>query len=255
MSDIKFIGRVLPEACKISMQSPSINWKSKDAKLDTTFTVSIKESLVFVECKVNQYVASDFIMLFRQAFDLSRACVDLVAFKTAKGLSVVLDSFVDPNGEHSLILPEDSNLSELCTVFDLNNLDEIYKIILTEPPLFMAMNDLIASIIFPHHSPVNCARVIEGIRTLIAPTGIDKKRSWSYLHENLHIKSGYLKLITEHSKAPRHGERVYISGKITQEIVRRTWIVMNRFLEFRKRGNTQLPQSEFLVLNGSDSYS
>lgn len=52
----------------------------------------------------------------------------------------------------------------------------------------------------------------------------------------------YLKYITDHSKAPRHGESSHTPGDITNEVVARSWSVMNRYLEYRKAGGV-LPSS------------
>ena len=34
---------------------------------------------------------------------------------------------------------------------------------------------------------------------------------------------------------PRHGDRKFVSEEITSEIIRRTWIIMDRYFEYRKR--------------------
>jgi hypothetical protein len=111
----------------------------------------------------------------------------------------------------------------------------------------MALNDLVTANTLPHYSPVTCARTIEGLRHLIAP-GLQPKDGWSSLRQNLNIDENYLKFITDHSKGPRHGDPQHIPGAITTDIITRTWVIMNRFLEYRKRGNDALPISEFPML-------
>jgi hypothetical protein len=78
-------------------------------------------------------------------------------------------------------------------------------------------------------------------------TRAQTKLSWAKLQEALKVREAYLKMITENSTAGRHGYREHISGPITSEITRRTWAVMNRYLELRVRVVDELP-SEFLIL-------
>jgi hypothetical protein len=47
------------------------------------------------------------------------------------------------------------------------------------------------------------------------------------------------------AKGPRHGDVTTTTFSANRETIRRSWIVMNRFLEFKKRGNQRLSLSEF----------
>lgn len=253
MPIIKFTGQILPKILKISLQNHPITWRALDNSLNADFNVQIKDSSVLIECNVNQYLPTKFNQLFCVAYDLARACIDLVAFSSAKSFSVDLDTFIDPNGKSSPILLEDPALTSLCTVYSLedsnqNNLSEISKIIMTETPLQIALNELIMSLSDRHGAIARCARAVEGIKIMIAPPGTDSKIAWSCLRKNLCIEEGFLKFITDHSKAPRHGDRSFIPEKIIREVMRRAWMIMNRFLEFRKEGNVPLSQSRFPIL-------
>jgi hypothetical protein len=68
------------------------------------------------------------------------------------------------------------------------------------------------------------------------------------MRDSLNIDQPYLEFITEHSKGPRHGDVKGSTFSATRETIKRSWIVMNRFLEFRKRGNRPLSLSEFPLL-------
>jgi hypothetical protein len=121
---------------------------------------------------------------------------------------------------------------------------------LSDPSVFLAVNDLIASIAVSHHAAINCGRVIETIREVMTPSGADRKRGWEAMQQNLNLNLTYLKFITEVSTAPRHGKRTgATSQKNFTETVNRSWIVMNRFLEYKKRAHKQLPLAEFPLLS------
>ncbi len=253
MPIVKFLGKIHPEVVQISIiDPPTVNWSAKDLGLEMAFKFRIEGSDVFVECDVNRLDAADFVPIWMRAFDLVRGVVDLACFSTGIGATVTLNTMINPQGVRSIVLPQDTGLAALCTAFRLGkppNADftAILNIVLKEPPLFMAINDLITAITLPHHSAVVCARAIERLRHIIAP-GLVPKDSWESLRNNLHIDKDYLTFITSYSTGPRHGDPQHIPGTTTTEIIKRSWTVMNRFLEFRKIGNVPLPISEFPLL-------
>jgi len=70
------------------------------------------------------------------------------------------------------------------------------------------------------------------------------------MQTGLNLDAAYLKLITDQSVGPRHGDHQYVLGTMTREIATRSWTVMNRFLEYLKRGRAALPPDEFPLLKG-----
>jgi hypothetical protein len=179
---------------------------------------------------------------------VSRTAVELVAFTKGWGLSVELSKFVTPDGvEREIGVLMHENLSSLCTAYDLtHDFNNVWAIVQGDKELFGILNDLISSITTPHVSVVNCARAIDGIRNLIS----SKKNDWAAMHRALRVDAPYLMFISEHSKGPRHGNRGYVDGPTIDTILERSWSVMNRFLEYRKRKCTDLPESEFGILVG-----
>ena len=49
-------------------------------------------------------------------------------------------------------------------------------------------------------------------------------------------------------QGPRHGDVMRTTFTEGQEVRKRAWITMNRFLEFKKRGEKKLPLFEFKEL-------
>ena len=251
MPKVSFLGKVFPEAYQLSISSlPIIRWESPDVGLTWLITIKIEKNVVTIECDVNRYSASELIITYMRAFDQVRSAINLAAFATGIGFSVVIDTLIDQNGRQTAFALKDDGIAALCTMIDLNassSYSEVFNIVATEPALFQALDDLIVSISLPHHSVVNCARAIEGIRHMIAP-GKKEKVAWIEMRRILNISEPYLRMLTDHSPPPRHGDRTHIPGAITMEIVKRSWRVMNRFLEYRKRGNKPLPEAEFPTL-------
>lgn len=252
MPTIHLLGRVLPEVVKISVDhTPIVKWESPDISLTMEFTNHITDSRIDVECKLNRWDPDTFVPVYMRALDLGRASVDVIAFTMGYGLTVFLDTLVDPSGTRSTILLKDDSLPPLCTAFTLNKgFDEVHSMVLQDTALYMALNDLIVAITLPHVAPVNCARAMDRLKHLIALPGAKDKHAWQKMQDALRINEAYLKLITDHSAAPRHGKPINIPGAVTTEITRRAWTVMNRYFEYRKRNDGPLPLREFPTLTG-----
>jgi hypothetical protein len=256
MPIVHFKGRVLPAVMLITISDlPSVHWEQANLHLIMDITTRITNSVIDMEFDVNQLDEADLSPLLMRAWDLSRAAVDIYCYTRGVGLTVYIDTYVKPNGEESSVLPQMPGLAAYCTAFDIvpgntgnNNFDSFYRMVVSEPALFMAINDLIVSITLPHHASVNCARAIEGIRVLMVPPGIDRRQGWPLMRQNLNLEQAYVEFVTDVSTAPRHGDRTHIPGPTVIETTTRSWIIMNRFLEFRKRGSP-LPIAEFPLLS------
>ncbi len=259
MPVIRFDGRVLPAAIQVSVQDhPSINWKDAEEDLDIKFTISIRNGIVSVECEVEKFDQDvHMVRIFMRAFDLARATVDLVAFNSGYGLTVVFDTFTSPSGVTSPFVSHDPRLVPLCTAFRLgeqatdlatNNFHQTLLIVALDWRVAHALRGLIEAITLPHESAVNCARSIEGLKNIIAVPGLSKGQAWKAMREALNLSEPYLKLITDVSTGPRHGDHSHVPGTITVEITQRSWVIMNRFLEYKKRGSQPLALADFPIL-------
>jgi len=253
MPKIVLTGRVLPAAISVNVDGlGTINWKSPDIELEMAFDIRIKNSVVTIECETNRFTPPDDVQeIWRRAFDLTRAAVDLIAFAQGRGLTVLIETLTDPTGVTSNIVAEDAALGTLVTAIQLEkNFLEIWKIVATNPALFQALNDLVAGIALPHQAAVNCARVVEGLSHLIGGVGADAKARWKALREALNLDRTYVQPITDVSTDPRHGNRTHIPGGVLRPITTRSWVIMDRFLEYRRRGGAPLREPEFPLLKG-----
>jgi hypothetical protein len=254
---IHFLGRVLPPECDISIGYVPVIYWNEPALLDfvPAFVVHIKNSNVDVECRLDTFRVERYISLHIRAFDLVRAAVDLVAFSTGYPLTVIFTTFVHPDGKQEPLVGFNSCLAPLCTAFRINapstdkSFDEIYNIVVQEHELFMALRDLIDANTLPHIGITNCGRVLDGIRRMISPRENDRARGWAAMQTALNISRSYQEWVTGLAANPRHADRSHISGTDTAEVVRRTWSIMNRLLEYRKGGNKPLTAPDFPLLN------
>ncbi|WP_316174701.1 MULTISPECIES: hypothetical protein [unclassified Bradyrhizobium] len=259
MPTVKFFGRVFPDAVKLDIaEHPRVNWKDQTIDLDLDIDVSISASRVEITCALPRFDHErHFVPVYMRAFDIARTTVDLAAFATGYGFTVLIEQFTDASGVTTPIVPMELRLSQYCTAFSLgpsadlasNHFNNVLQRVLKDHRIFPCLRDLIDSIILPHVSSTNCARAIEGLREMIANENIPRDKAWQRMQIALNASKDYIQSITNASRGPRHGDRTHIPGTVTTEIVERSWILMNRFLEYKKRGDTALPIDQFPMLS------
>jgi hypothetical protein len=244
---IQFSGRVFPLSVQVTLKLPVIDWKDEELGLKMQFDGTIEKGMAHITCLTNK-LENDYQMvaIYNRAFDILRTGIDLVSFGTGRPWTLVIEQYVDANGgDHAFGLNE-PGLGPLCRAVTHDQFNHIFGLLIGEPPLFYALHDLIESIRLPRRPIVNCTRVIETLRVQMSGGG--RGKGWPELQNNLQISQAYLKFITAQSRGHRHGDWDVLPSSVAQEAVRRTWVIFDRFLEFRKRGNTPLDASEFPLL-------
>jgi len=258
MPIIRFRGRVLPPGAYMVHAGPlTLLWPEPDKSGHMKFVVHIVDSVVEVACELATYKVGDSIALPHiRAFELARSVVDCIAFVDGAGLTLVLEQLISPAGVVSSILARNMRLPQHCTAFSKaadappeQTLEAMWRLVIREPPLFLALNDLVAAATIPGQVAVNCGRAIEGLRAIMVPLDTNRKAGWAMLQDHLNIERSYREFITNTSTGPRHGDRTDIADDISQRVIERSWVIMNRFLEYRKRGNLPLPTSQFPILS------
>jgi hypothetical protein len=230
---------------------PSAEWIITDISDTVKMSTSVKDSIITVTCHSEKFSHENMVYYYMRALDLARGMVDVTAFSLGMGLSVHIFKYkVEGESLERFLLLEDKTLPPLVKSYDMKNIRDITQIVMSNPAIFMAMNDLILAITLPHHSPVNCARAVEGIRHLIAGSDIKAEDQWNLMRTALNVDKAYLKMLTDTSANPRHGNREHIIGSLTREITQRAWIIMDRFLQYKKGNDKALTSPEYPLLVG-----
>jgi hypothetical protein len=255
MVHVRFHGRILPEAFEIEILNlKPMHLRNDAGKIINTVTFNIAHDQIEIDCEVESFQSDkDFYRLYSQALDISRVIADLISFSEARPLTVLIEKITPPGEtEPKGILIQFPDLRSLCTFWkEGDDLNEVINLLGSDAHIIWALRDMIEAIEIPNRVPLNCGRVLDAIRNLIAPDSEnDRKKGWKRLSAELQLGEGYTKFVTDHSISPRHGRRRSTTGVTNIEIQRRTWTTMNRFLEYRKRGNKTLPISEFPLVNG-----
>lgn len=259
MPIVRLFGKIHPEFRKFTLPQPiNVNWGSADLGFPLVMHASVKESAFEISSDLPRFEDSMTSTLCARGANLMRAYMDAAAFSTGLGFVMTWTYMQKPDGKMYDISSGNEYLAPLCTAYTFpprnaienQEFNEIVRLMLGEPQLLGAMMDLADTLYFHHQTPTNCGRVLDALRKALAPNKAPSA-GWTVLQKALRLSRSYTEWISEQSTDPRHGERVTpIPEQTVKEISIRTWNIVNRFLEYRKRGNHPLPESEFSLLSG-----
>jgi hypothetical protein len=205
---------------------------------------------VEITCYMNRYDDSLLSTAYQRSLHAAKACVAIVSFESSVGLDILITEFMDPSGTRYPMAFRSEAVTGLCKSFSLPaDFIEITELVLKDTLLFLALIDLNDSLTHSD-TALLCARAIERLRHAVAGKDASPDIGWPKVHRALRVDQKYLQFITAHSHAPRHGARFNHTPDITKEVSKRSWIVMDRFITYRRRGSVALWEDEFPLLKG-----
>jgi hypothetical protein len=252
METVKLFGRVLPFGLNVGAEAPELKWRWVDENIEFTFRVKIVNSEITVECDIDKYETRYNSELYKRASDLARVCVNMVAFATGYGLITMIEVMELPDGGRIAMHRREIIPPSSCSAFGLGptraaEFDQVFRQIIQEPPLFIALDDLVRAVTSQHTSLAECGRVLDRLRRIIAPT-LDGAVAWQEMHKALNVSRAYQEWVSKRSTGTRHGDSTFVPGAVSSEVTKRTWAIFNRFLEYRKRGHQRLTAPDFSEL-------
>jgi hypothetical protein len=252
MEKVVFHGRVLPPHIQITANSPKINWRVEEFDITITCSVLIDKSVATVILELQEWRLEYLSDFHKRATDLARATVNMLAFSTGHGLFVMIDSITYPHGVLGTLHRQELGVERLVTSFSLDpsrlqELNDSFLTILFDHNIFIALDDITSAVINGHMAQANCGRAIEMIRNIISPKKISNA-AWKEMQEALNVSREYQESISKDLTANRHGASAAVPGPIVSKTIERTWSIMNRLIEYKKRGSVPLKPSEFPLL-------
>jgi hypothetical protein len=212
--------------------------------------VEITGTDVVIVCHMSRYDDTLLSTAYQRSMHTAKACLAIYTFESSIGLDIAITEFIDPSGTRHPMVFRSAVIAGLCHSYSLpSDFEAITQIVLKDTLLFLALIDLAESITQPD-TALLCARAIDRIRHAIAGRGVRHADGWPKVHEALRTDAAYLQFITEHSKAPRHGERFNHPPNVTTEVSRRSWIIVDRYIAYRRHGGVPLPLDKFPLLAG-----
>jgi hypothetical protein len=201
----------------------------------------------YLSALVGDYLSEMFIIII----NILRARIDLVSFHLGTGTTISVNRVTDVDGRTTDTNFGSPVLRGLCTSFSgQNNYDQLLWMVTTNQSLGLALDDLILAAAMPNHIPVNCARVVDGIRNLIAGDGANEDVAWEMMRSALNVDLLYVKFISDLSKKHRHAKRVTIEQSALDESLKRSWKLMDRYFHLIILKVWSLPIDDFPPLLG-----
>lgn len=254
MPTVHFYGGLHPKHYRLnSAQAFGGNWGDADLGFPLIMEAKIVDSDFEVACILPKFEESMIGVLLARSENLIRAFSDTVSFATGFGFTLMWDTIKRPDGVTGPIGKFNPELGAICKSYKFppqNALDSaefmrVLNIVTAEPNLMGAIMDVADTLANFHQTPTNCGRALDGIKKSIAP-GLEPGAAWGVLQNILRVSKPYREYVTTRATNPRHGDRsTAMPANVISEILRRTWNILDRYIEFRKRGGQPLPENEF----------
>lgn len=245
--EFSYLGSISPETPRLTIDDHPVVLSDVLDGNPAHMTVLIDGARFEVRVSLAEFNEQVWEGLYGPASDLVRTLAEATGFVRGIPYSTTIDTVVRPDGTQRPVILGDRQLAALGS-FSEEDIRRIAQLTLEDFPLALALSDLLMVLAKTHYSPIACGRVADGLARLIAPDE-KPKQAWSSLHATLRVDDAYVRLLSEHSKASRHGDREYVPGDITQELARRAWMLMDRYLRFRLDG--ALDPDVYPVLSGA----
>lgn len=263
METVRYIGWVRPRPINVTLLpilQASVDGHQLPAPVQ--MTLNIEGSRIQVECKMENYKAIGYENLTETVVDFAKTAISLISFATGITLVADIEMIIEPDAFPTYIVMGSTILSEYCKSYDIDEqTDESRKtfrdvlgIVLSDYALSSNMRDLASMMNMPSQAPIVCGRVLEGVRKMINPTE-NRAVGWTDFQTALNCSPAYATYLSDKSKKPRHGDRTYVTNDEIGDVTEKIWTIMNRFLEYRKRGNQALPLTDFPLLELTDEES
>jgi hypothetical protein len=244
MSIIRFRGRVIPTAHQIALSGPFIKHVHGYGQTQT-YTVTTEGTMMTVTCELSKSSDEDLTSIMQRARIFGQTVLNVISFSTTTVYRFIIEEGQLPGQPWHRITQGCQAAKGICTVCELGtpSISAVFALANDINVLF-ALDDLIRGVEDVFLTRINCGRVVDALKKVLAPRA-GSKQQWQISRHSLNLDLSYVSFIMKASIEGRHGNRVASELGIEDELLRRTWMIMNRFLELKKRGLQKLPDDEF----------
>lgn len=243
-----FIGVVEPTILELSIEyRPEYLRSGAQESPDALVKIEVKNGRLRVEVRSAKFDLETAGELLIPCLDDAQALVDAAGFIEGVPYRAVINEIHYPDGSlcpvilSSRELPEHSHLRER----DIENLADLA---LNDIQVKGMVRDAMMMVGTTNYAPTSCGRIVDGMVRHM--TGGSKGEHWAKLHAALNVDRDYVKLLTDQSKAARHGHREYVDAPTVATLAARTYVLVSRYVAYLLRGKSPLPESDFPMLRG-----
>ncbi len=256
MDKLQVGGIILPrDGASFDIQMPDREFELLEYGVENTrFNLSIIKSDFQIEWDCPQtYKVSHLEIYLARSVDIMYAALSMVTFATGIYYFPHFDRIRKPDGFVSTpVIFGDPKLVGLCKNYSVLDMTPGFDVVFSSGQLMRAMRDLNDTMTNPHIVAINCTRVLETIKDVMTSSlKLGDSKKWYIMRHSLNIDRSYVQYITDWSLNHRHGRAELLPGDELREIWRRTWIIMDRFITYRKLGLPKLDETEYPTLSVS----
>jgi hypothetical protein len=258
MDKLRLSGVVLPKhGASFNILMPDREFQLREYGVENArFSLSVIKSDFHIEWDCPQtYNERHLEIYLARSVDIINAALSMVSFATGIYYFPHFERIQRPDGYVSApVIFGDPKLIGLCKSYNALDMTAGIDVVFSSGQLMRAMRDLNDTMTKPHIVAINCTRVLETIKDVMTSNlklGDSKKRDgkkWYIMRNALNIDRSYAQYITNWSLKHRHGRAELLPGDELREIWRRTWIIMDRFILYRKLGSATLDEQDYPTL-------
>ena len=257
MPTLRFLGRLVPIDVVTSLGTTSHGEFANKEGLEGKWRLNIIDSNVTMIVDVNRFDTKSHIRAIGNFVDdTTELAAHLLSLKTGIGFRGVIERFIDPVANKiEWIHVQDFNLPKhITTLAAKDSVDQFVKLAIEDMNLQMILRDITDGLRHSYTGPIGAARAMDGICNYFKPKNGERKHGWPLMHAALNVSADYVRSITKQSEAPRHADWIANSALGASDgAIERGWVCVNRFLEYRKRGDQPLSAPDFPLLDFSQA--
>lgn len=242
MNSYLFLGRVLPE--RMSLTIPKTVFRdlispNAPSKMIGDLTVEAVNGQLTVNLVTSQ---TFYLATIKNSVEFYiRVIIDSFGYCAGQAFDVDIELVSCP-GEVYIFYPRVNSIYNNQTKRPLPP-EEVLKIAAKNMSLLRALGNLREAIKHPVDVGLFCFRAIENIRQHFVKPGISKSQSWTIMHQALNISTQFIDnqpSLTVYSEQSRHGETQDIIDQDMEEMLNKTWKIVDRFCVYLKNNGTGL---------------
>lgn len=222
-----------------------------DNPFNGNLTLLIHDDSVIIKFVTDQDFDSDLDTLRKSLEYFSKIVIDSTNYCFGTAVELYLTWGGNTSKELYTFPPKVNSLFEEKSRRPVEPL-ELIKLAASNIQLRRALEQAKDAINRPMDAGLHCYRAIEAIRRAFligdADEGTPKKRSWEDMNSSLKLTQEFYVLIKEHADVARHGGVKSASSREMEEMLHKTWDIIDRYILYLKGGKVSLGDS-YEVLN------
>ncbi|MEO9961669.1 MAG: hypothetical protein ABJ388_17180 [Alphaproteobacteria bacterium] len=248
MEHLTFFGKIVPERALLDITAPTtISYEDAyTGKTDVSLHIYVNQIVIDFKFSNKDFKLID---VKNTAERICRIVSDFSGYLYGIGYGVEIASAINHNTGEVRVFGIQLDVTHDSTEVRATRFNELLRATALSPFVAPALSDLTAAIRVPEDTGVYCYRAFE---TILHDFDQCKPEGTGVLEHmgvalNLGSAQRLKKFLGRHAGDRRHGKPVEISWAARKAVMKRAWLLMDRYLEYLIRNREHLPEIEFPI--------